>query len=140
MGSDGGAPGGGALTRDALTAGALTGGALTRDALTAGALGGGALTGGALTRCALTGGALTAGAPTGGGFTRGADCVDRDSAGSGSVGSLAFGRSTSSVTNRLTKKPVSAKTTSAGVSIFWADASGARLLEPGGRFLDMGNG
>ena len=99
------------------------------------ALGSGALAGGALTCCALGGGA-----PTGGGFTRGADCVDREPTGSGSVGSLASGRSRTSVANRLAKKAVSAKTISAKVSIFWADASGARLLESGGRFLDMGNG
>jgi hypothetical protein len=105
-----------------------------------GALGGGALTGGSLTGGASICCALGGGAPTGGGFTRGADCVDRESAGSGSVGSLASGRSMSSVANRLAKKAVSAKTTSAGVSIFRADASGARLLESGGRFLDMGNG
>jgi len=93
------------------------------------------LGGGTPTGCALGGGA-----PTGGGFSRGADCVARESAGSGSVGSLVSGRSRSSVTNRLAKKAVSAKTTSAGVSIFWADTSAARLLESGGRFLDMGNG
>jgi len=125
MGSDGGEFGGAALT----------GGALTGGALTCCALGGGAPTG-----CALTGDALGGGAPTGGGFTRGADCVDRESAGSGSVESLASGRSRTRVANRLAKKAVSAKTTSARVSIFWADASGARLLESGGRFLDMGNG
>jgi peptidyl-prolyl cis-trans isomerase C len=94
--------------------------------------GGDALGGGALTGGALTGGGLTGGALTGGGFTRGAACADCEPAGSSSVGPLASGRSTSSVTNRLAKKPVSAKTTSAGVSIFWADASGARLLESGG--------
>jgi hypothetical protein len=122
MGSDGGALTGGALTCCALGGGALTGGALTCCALS-----GGALTGGALTCCALGGGA-----PTGGGFTRGADCVDRESAGSGSVESLAPGRSRTSVANRLAKKAVSAKTISARVSIFWADAGGARLLESGG--------
>jgi hypothetical protein len=113
----------------------LGGGTLTGGALTCCALGGGTLTGGALTCCALGGGA-----PTGGGFSREADCVARESAGSGSVGSLASGRSRTRVANRVAKKAVSAKTTSAGVSIFWADASGARLLESGGRFLDMGNG
>jgi hypothetical protein len=100
-----------------------------------GALGGGALIGGT-----LTGGALAAGAPTAGVLTRGADRADRELAGIGSVGSLASGRSRSSVANRLAKKAVSAKTTSTGVSIFRADASGARLLESRGRFLDMGNG
>ena len=104
--------------------------ALTGAALTSGALGGAALTGGA-----LGGGALTDGA-----FTRGADSVDREPAGVGSGGSLASGRSRTRVANRVAKKSVSAKTTSAGVSIFWADASAARLLESGGRFLDMGNG
>jgi hypothetical protein len=113
----------------------LDGSALGVAALIGGVLGGGALTGGE-----PTGGALTGCTLTGGAFTRGADCADRETAGSGSVGPLASGRSTSSVTNRLAKKPVSAKTTSAGVSIFRADASGARLLEPGGRFLDMDNG
>ena len=78
------------------------------------------------------GAALTGGALTGGGFTRGTDCADREPAGVSSLGSLASGRSRSSVANRLAKKPVSAKTTSVGVSIFRADASGARLLESGG--------
>jgi hypothetical protein len=56
------------------------------------------------------------------------------------VGPPASGRIMSSVANRLAKKAVSAKTISAGVSIFAADASGVRLLESRGRFLDMGNG
>jgi len=97
------------------------------------------LTAGALTGGTLTGGTFTGCAPTGGGFTRGADCVDREPTGSGSVGSLASGRSRSRVANRLAKKSVSAKTTSARVSILWADARRARLLESRGRFLDMGN-
>jgi len=95
---------------------------------------------GALGGCALTGGALTGSALTGGGFAGGAGCVNREPAGIGSVGSLASGRSQSSVANRVAKKAVSAKTTSARVSIFWAAARFDGLLESGGRFLDMGNG
>jgi hypothetical protein len=93
------------------------------------AWGGGALTGGALTRGALTGGVST----------RGAGCVDRESTRIGSVGSLASGRSRSSVANRVAKKAVSIETTRTGVSIFRAEPGRAGLLESGGRFLDMGN-
>jgi len=145
MGSAGGALGGGVLAGGSLTGGAPiccalggrapTRGALTGDVSTRCAFGGDALTGGASICCALGGAA-----PTCGGFTRGAGCADRESTASGPVGSPASGRSMSSVANRLAKKAVSAKTISAGVSIFWADASAARLLESGGRFLDMGNG
>ena len=98
------------------------------------------LDGGALAGCALTGGASTGCALTDGGFTRGADCAEPEPARIGSVGSLASGRSRSSVANRLAKKAISAATTSTGVSIFRADVRCARLLESEGRFLDMDNG
>jgi hypothetical protein len=90
----------------------------------------GTLGGGTLGGCALTGGV----------FTRGAECVNRELARIGSVGSPGSGRSASSVVNRVAKKVVSAETTSTGVSIFRVDARRARLLESGGRFLDMRNG
>ncbi len=86
------------------------------------------------------GGALTGGASTGGVFTCGAGCVDREPADVGSVGSLASGRSRSSVAKRVAKKAVNIDTTSTGVSIFRAEPGRSSLLESGGRFLDMGNG
>jgi hypothetical protein len=127
--------GGGALTGEASMDGTSIGGASTGGALT-----GRGLTGGALTGDALTGGALTGRALTGGADTRGSVRGESAAAGIASVGLLDSGRSTSSVANRTAKTAVSAETTSTGMSIFRVEPGWVRLLESGGRFLDMHNG
>ena len=74
----------------------------------------------------------------GGALTGGVVCVERESAFTGSLRVVGYGRSRRSVANRVAKKAVSAATTSTGVSIFRAGSCFARLLESGRRFFDMG--
>ncbi len=66
--------------------------------------------------------------------------MGRESTGIGSLGSPKSGRSTSSVAKRVAKNAVNIEMTSTGVSIVRANAGRVRLLESGGRFLDMVNG